>query len=555
MGSGPRWLLIVVIIVLGFGEMGWLTIQTRARVRADMHANALRYQAREQQHKTDFRPLPGTKPHLFTRDEANAFLDRAKQAESIADPLQRCLAYPDPPGSHWSADTVSAYCHYRFQHVISYAEVQKVIQDGHAAEVDQRFNEILQAQLTDPQARGRLDRAFYQDFNNGSFEIRPTLDAWKRASPKSAFAWAASGYAYVAMAAAARGGQYMSDTPQSNIDAMDKLLAQADTDLRHAMALDPRLTPVYSAMINAGVLSLGDKYTSDAATRGLAIAPDNYAIYDMLMWSKEPKWGGSLRAMSALSERAQQLADKNPLLRMLQSARPYYEVDNCDCATPLELAAYPAALDQLTSSGHLLMAGNAARGSNHAVSLVYLSEALRFNPALDNARVHRVYDLVDFDEAAWGVAEATRMTAALPGDEEPLKARAHAYLIQAHYRHAEQDYQAASTLAPSDLHSLEMLGNLYVNQTHDWDKGWAVADQLIKARPDNPYGWMLRAAIQKDQPRPGLKDTVAYFDAHFGSKDPALHRIAVDMHSAMVLQNHSGAKVLAEKSAHATAAR
>jgi hypothetical protein len=553
MSSGPRWLLIAAILMLGIGEIGWGMFHAIARFRADMQAMALRQRSEERQHQANFRPLPGTKPHLFTRDEANAFLDKAKRAEAIADPLQRCLAYPDPPGSHWSTDAVSAYCHYRFQHVITFAEVQKLIQDGHAAELDKRFEEILQAQLTDPAARGRLDRAFFQDFNNGSFEIRPTLDAWTRASPKSAFAWAASGYAYVAMAAAARGEQYLSDTPPSSIDAMDKLMAQADTDLQRARALDPRLTPIYSAMINAGPLSLGDKYTSDAATRGLAIAPDNFAIYSILMWSNEPRWGGSLQAMSALSERAQRLADKNPLLRMLQSERPYYEVETCNCATPHQLAAYPAALDQLALSSHLLMAGNAARGSNHAVSLIYLSEALRFNPALDDARIQRVYDLVDFDEAAWGVAEATRMIAALPRNEDALKARAHAYLIQGDDAHAEQDYRAMSTLAPADLESLALLGSLYANRTHDWDKAWAVASQLIELRPDYPYGWMLRADIQQNQPRPGLKDTVEYFEAHFGSKNPGLHKIAVQMRSAMLLQNHSGAKVLANKASHAAA--
>ncbi|HWU74882.1 MAG TPA: DUF4034 domain-containing protein [Rhodanobacter sp.] len=555
MGSGPRWLLLTAIIVLGLGEFGWGLHLGMVGFKADLHAAALQHPAARPPQRANARPLPATKPHLFTRDEANAFLDKARKAEAIADPLQRCLAYPDPPGSHWSADAVRAYCHYRFQHVITFGEVQKLIQDGRAAEVDRRFAQMLQAQLTEPDARGRLDRAFYQDFNNGSFDIRPTLDAWTRDAPNSAFAWAASGYAYVQMAAKARGAEYMADTPQSSVDAMDKLLVLADSDLRHALALEPRLTPAYSAMINAGTLGLGHRYVADAARRGLAIAPDNLDIYDMLIWSYQPKWGGSLGKMSALAEQAQRQADKNPLLRMLQSARPYYEVDNCGCATALELAAYPAALDQLISSGNLLMAGNAARGNNHAVSLIYLSEALRFNPALDYARMNRVYDLVDFDEAAWGVAEASHAIKALPRDGEPLKARAYAYMMQGDYSRAEQDYRAAFTLVPTDLESLARLGDLYVNQTHDWDKGWAVADQLIKARPDYPYGWMLRADIQQHQPRPGMQDTVEYFEQHFAGKNAQLHKIAVEMRSAMVLQNHSGAKVLAAKPAHVTAAR
>ena len=114
----------------------------------------------------------------------------------------------------------------------------------------------------------------------------------------------------------------MTDTPQGSVDAMDKLLAQADTDLRHAIALDPRLRPAYSAMIHAGTLGLGRKYVSDAAQRGLAVAPDNLAIYDMLMWSDQPKWSGSLGTMSALAERAQPLADKNSLVAHAAGGTP-----------------------------------------------------------------------------------------------------------------------------------------------------------------------------------------------------------------------------------------
>lgn len=540
MSSGPRWLLIVAIILLGLGEMGWVAYRAVVRVQAEMHAAML-------PHPVNRVPLKGLPRHLFTRVEANTFLDRAKKAEAIADPLKRCLAYPDPPGSHWSADAVNAYCHYRFQSVITFAEVQKLIQDGKAAEVDRRFAEILQAQLTEPAARGRLDRAFYQDFNNGSFAIRSTLDAWKRDSPNSAFAWAASGYAYVQMAVDARGAQYMRDTPQSNIDAMDKLLAQADTDLRHALALDPRLTPVYTAMITAGGFGLGDEYARDAAKRGLAVAPDNNDIRDQLIWLDEPKWYGSLAEMRAQAQKAQAYAKANPLLRMLLTNEPFYRVENCDCAKLTQVAEFPAALDQLAGSGQLLIAGNAAHGVNHPASVIYLSEALRFNPGLDDARINRVHELVEFDELSWAVTEASHMIAALPHDEDPLKARAHAYDIQGDFVRAEQDYRAAVKLVPGDFESWARLGNLYVYQSHDWDKGWAVADKLIKAHPENPYGWMLRADIQAQAPRPGLKDTVAYFDAHFGNRNPQLHGIAVRMHSALVLENHSGAKVLASQ--------
>ncbi|GAB2550403.1 tetratricopeptide repeat protein [Rhodanobacter koreensis] len=537
---GPRWLLIVAIILLGIGEWAWGIWSGMAQIthlQTQMQARLAHLPAPIH--------LDPAKRHLFTRAEANTFLDAAKRAETIKDPLQRCLAYPDPPRSHWPHDAVSAYCHYRYQPVISFAEVQQLVQGGHAAEADRRLAQALQDQLTLPDAHGRLDRTFYEDFYNGSFDIRPTLDAWKRDSPNSAFAWAASGYAYVEMAYQARGGGYMADTPQSNIDAMDKLLAQADTDLRHAIKLDPRLTPAYSAMVKAGGLSLGRAYALDAARRGLAIAPDNYSIYSMQMWLEQPKWGGSLRAMRQLADQAQAHAKDNPLLVLLQSEEPFYEVDNCNCDKATELAAYPAALDQAASSGCLVKAGNSASGGEYPeVSLIYLSEALRFDPNQDDARIRRAYDLVDFDEAAWAVTEASGVIAASPRDENAFKVRAHAYESMDDYAHAEQDFRAALAIDPDDMWVLGQLGDMLVHWAHDWNKGWDVADQLIKLHPENPYGWILRADIQEHQPRAGLKDTVDYFESHFGS-DPQMKKVATRMRAALILQTHSGGHVVA----------
>ena len=226
-----------------------------------------------------------------------------KKAEAIADPLQRCLAYPDPPDSHWSRDTVAAYCQYRFLPLLTFDEAQSLIQQGKATELDRRLAAALQAQQNDPASRGLLDRIYQEAFDNGSFAIRPTLDAWKRDSPQSAFAWAASGVAYVAMAADARGGQYLQDTPDENVRSMENLLAQAAGDLRQAIALNPKLAPAYAGLMNAGAMDSGEADADAAFQDALIAVPNDFGIYNMAMWTREPKWGGSIRAMDQLARR------------------------------------------------------------------------------------------------------------------------------------------------------------------------------------------------------------------------------------------------------------
>ncbi|WP_027484297.1 DUF4034 domain-containing protein [Rhodanobacter sp. OR87] len=530
MNSKQRGVLIAAIVLLGVGEGVWIAHSVYAQIG---HQEQL-LMARQ--------PTPPSLPAAreFTRDEGYAFLAAAKKAEAIADPLQRCLAYPDPPDSHWSHDAVAAYCHYRMQPLLTFAEAQSLIQQGHAAELDRRLAAALQAQQTQPDSHGLLDRIYQEAFRNGSFDIRPTLDAWKRDSPHSAFALAASGMAYVAMAGEARGAQYMKDTPQDSVDAMHKLLAQADSDLRQAIALNPRLTPAYIALINAGGLGFGRAYTDAAIRSALAVAPDDYAIRSMAMWTLEPKWGGSLGAMDRFAAQAQAYTRTNPLMRLMLSERPYYQVDNCDCTQDAELAAYPAALDQLASITYLERAGLAADGNrNMAVPGIYLSEALRFGSEKDDVRTHRVSALVDFDEAAWAVADMSRLLAASPRHADALRARAYAYEMQADYAHAEQDFRALLAIDPDDMHVLPQLGDMFVNLAHDWAKGWAVADQLIREQPQNPYGWILRATIQKQQPRPGLDATANHLQAQFG-KDPQIAKIIVRMRAAVALRKHAG---------------
>jgi tetratricopeptide (TPR) repeat protein len=539
MTSTQRGWLIVAIVVLGLCGLTWQVKSSIANTVAALKTARIAEAARlASQHAVPTSALTG-KGHLFTNAEVYAFLAAAKQAEAIKDPLQRCLAYPNPPGSHWTPVAVNAYCQYRMQPLMSFDELQALIQNGQTAEADRRFAQMLAAQSTQPNARGRLDRTFDQDFD-GSFEVREVLDAWKRGSPKSAFAYAASGFAYEKMAHKARGSGYMQDTPLSNVESMDRLLQRADADLRQAIALDPRITPAYTAMIDAGALSLGRPYAMDAARRGLTVDPANFSIYSALLWFAQPKWGGSLRAMNDITARAQTHRSENPLMVLQLSKAPAYDkVDSCDCHSVQELATYPAIYDQVSTAQEMLYAASAAESSHHEeLSVVYFSEALRFDPDLPDARLHRIDNLNNFDESQWAVDEANRLVNASPQDEEPIKARAYSYESLGDYKHAEQDMRTALSIDPGDEGALTELLNIYVDWTHEWDKAWDADNRLIQVSPGKPYGWVMRAEIQKQQPRAGLQDTVDYFATHF-DVDPRDHKMLLDMRAALALQPKS----------------
>ena len=120
-----------------------------------------------------------------------------------------------------------------------------------------------------------------------------------------------------------------------------------------------------------------------------------------------------------------------------------------------------------------------------------------------------------------------------------IDARANAYEMQGDYRRAEQDFRALLAQDPGDMRTLSKLGDMFVNWEKNWDKGWAVADQLIREQPQNPYGLLLRAGIQEQQPRGGLDATVQQLQARFG-KDPNMAKIIVRMRAAVALRKHTG---------------
>src|SRR6185437_7087932 len=179
----------------------------------------------------------------------------------------------------------------------------------------------------------------------------------------------------------------------------------------------------------------------------------------------------------------------------------------CKCTPVEELSAYDAVLDHAAMRRTLNDAGYAAKDAGDAPAMtIYLSEALRFDPTLHDTRIDRIYDLVEFDRIPWAIDEANRLIAANPNDEYSLKARGWAYSIGSDAAHAQQDYEAALKLNPDDGWVQAQLAGAYMSD-QQWDKAWALADREIEKNPGEVDGWGLRAAIQEQQPRPGLKDT------------------------------------------------
>ncbi|HEU4670124.1 MAG TPA: DUF4034 domain-containing protein [Dyella sp.] len=497
---------------------------------------------------TAAQPATPAKPaaHVFTPAELQAFLAAAEKAEGIDDPLQRCLAYPDPPGSHWNADAVQAYCRYRNQPIVTLTQARDLIEHGKAAELDRRLGEALQAQLTQPDARGRLDRTFFADFDDGSLDLRYLLDAWKRASPDSAFALAASGFAYVRMAATARGSDYVSKTPRDALESMHRLMLQADADLQAARRREPRITPIYVAMLQAGGYDLGPQYAAKALHEGLQQDPADFAIYAQYVWLSQPQWFGSLAAMQHAIDEGLQQAGKNPLLRLNQPKVAGYRANIENWRDqPVHVADFPAVFDEVADTGSLSAAGQTAAAHRQpAMAAIYLSESVRFNPSDFDDRTLLARLVSGDGRPQLLMLHARQLNAQRPGDPDALALRGLASLQLGDEAAARVDLAAALEKRPDSPALLSLLARIYVYSTHDWDKGWTLSSRLIDDYPQLADGWRLRASIQLHQPRAGLDDTLHYFILHFGN-DPRQRDVVREMERMLEAEARGGDDPLA----------
>lgn len=322
----------------------------------------------------------------FTLGELRVFRAEVAKAEKISDENERCLAYPNPPGSHWQRDTVIAYCHYQLQPTLNPEFMEEALEHEMGGEIDSAIAEQVKMTASVEHPQDSIWRSLGENFETSSSRTRSMVDDWKRQSPRSALAYTASGYVYIVMAAKARGSDWARQTPDANFAAMHGLLDKAKEDLAKAVELDPSLSSAYALMVHIGQLGGDPAYSREWARRGLAVDPGSYAIYQQLARAAQPRWGGSRASQEALVRSADKESLVNPLLATIRAAvlTDVYDLDACDCATSKEQAVYRETFDQVGPFIDLLRAGeNAKRHNQPELAFVYLSEAWRFHPGPD----------------------------------------------------------------------------------------------------------------------------------------------------------------------------
>jgi tetratricopeptide (TPR) repeat protein len=457
-----------------------------------------------------------THPAIPFRD----FMSQVIEASKIADPLERCLRMPDPPGSRWHREGVAAYCRYRNQPTMTPAQFRQRIADGKANEVDDILTGFSRAQAEDARDASRLDGAFYRlGLMEFSPETRSAVDAWRKQRPQSAFALAASGFQHISAAWIARGQESAVNTPREAWGAMQEQAELARAELDRAATMQPSVSLVFADMFTIGKMTGDDDYANAAMAHGLAVAPDDMALRLIQSSMSGSRWGGSPVVLLQQAHDAAVRATHYPLLWVVVGrARMKAQTDP---ALPPPLANHflTAANEVATATDLSWLADRAYRSDNFAEALILAVEAWRFDDgeasalwiigmASERAR-YRDWARITLKEAARrhpdSVGVARNAAVALLELRDPAE--------------AERLFSSAVDLDPSDTWTLRQLGWLYLNSTRRYDKARAIADSLIRIDEDGASGYALRAYAQIETDDPDRYKSIHVFLDRFEQRD------------------------------------
>jgi tetratricopeptide (TPR) repeat protein len=477
-----------------------------------------------------------TKDAKRAGDDYSAFMAAVAKADAIADPLQRCLSYPDFPGSHWNEETTRAYCQLRNHKTISLTDIEALLKQGKAGEVDRVFQGYLDTQRRDPQQPGLLDIAFTNaGFSDATDNTRRVIDMWKQQQPNSAFALAASGVQYVDAAQQARGTGWGNDLTDQQVDGMDQQLALAVKDLNRSVSLDPSITVIFPAMIHAGGLSDDDTYMDNAVELALKADPSNYAIRMQMMNHAQRKWGGNFGGIITQSKEDLALVFKNPLLRIV-AQRPVVYRATCDCYGMQELTdrLVLQAVDKNVSATDMVDLAYPVYDANRRLAVELYSEAIRFGPVDDvDALRWRSQEMIALGDKAGAVATFAAVARRFPDNDAVATQLGNIYAQVGDVKNAETTLLAVLQRDPDNFKAMGILGDLYNHAGHQPQKAEVLADAMISQHPDEADGYIVRACNQMDHNLPGVYDTIHYFIDRFGD-DPQWKTQTAEMRAYLI---------------------
>jgi tetratricopeptide (TPR) repeat protein len=201
-------------------------------------------------------------------------------------------------------------------------DASRLLRQGKFQQLDSEFSTVQQrferGEITGDEARNAF-RAFYP--------IAPDLaqkyDEWVTAFPKSYVARLARAIYYKERGSEERGGKYMAETSQTQIDMMNSSFGKAIKNFGDSIPMNPKPFLSYLHMLDIGRQYVPAAYSRVLYDHAVALDPASVAVRQKFMLTLSTKWGGSLDSMQKFLEECR--AAKLPAAQFRQLESMVYE--------------------------------------------------------------------------------------------------------------------------------------------------------------------------------------------------------------------------------------
>ncbi|MFD2367055.1 DUF4034 domain-containing protein [Pseudoduganella sp. GCM10020061] len=489
-------------------------VPTLGGLRACLILLAMSLAAHAQANPARIRPLTDAPEAL------QPFLEKARAADAIKDPLARCLAFPDLPGNQWPAGLAKAHCELAHGPRITIGKVRQLLDAKAYAELDALYRADLEKHFAKDAPSEAIHRGF-DDFD-GLQESNDVTKRWLDNAPDSPFALAARGIHHGNAAAKARGGNLARETSDANFARMSLLADMAIDLLEKSLKREPRLLAAHEELIGVASLAGRADVGERAFNQGSAIDKHCRRLTGAQMRSLRPRWGGSYEKMAAYAVQLEPFQKERPLLALTLAEIPSdmatWVIEHPKHKEKIEFLL-PAAQRSTFFGVHETLARSMTTAEiDEWTKLVYLLMVGRF---FDDDRWitrEKGRTLLYSGQAEWSLPaleKAARMEASDSGVRSML---AHAYFELQRWPEAEKAYAALLDFKETREEGLRGAFEVTMRLARH-AKALEYAELLNKEHPSYAFAWFMRAwLLDKVGKRAGIYEAL---EKYVSLADPA----------------------------------
>lgn len=287
----------------------------------------------------------------------------------------------------------------------------------------------------------------YRASRSSEPRLERRLGRWITASPDSHRPYLARARYYQELGWLSRGAAFADETSAEQLEGMTEYMAKAQQDLQAALERKPDLTIIYADLIDIAKAYASADAARRIAQRGLAHDQASYAIRSGLLYTLQPKWGGSVAAMREVINRGERFLSETPDLAVLRGYIPYVRGDHLDNAG--QPAKAIEQFDKALAFGELAMFYTARADEHEDIGDYDAAEAdvrraLEISPQSARVLTHMGNVLSDQDEHEAALAYYDRAIALNPLNPRARMGRGDAYRVLDRWQEAVVDYEKAT---------------------------------------------------------------------------------------------------------------